>query len=317
MKPIILSFLLGVSSACSVTSQPAQLVEIGLPSKLDLLKRNLKPSGPIHFQKVVAANWAVDRDGLINLNDPKAKAAGLKEGDEDIQIYFYVIDHPQYGRYLIDSGVEERLKSNPEEAPIGSIVAKFMNIKKLLVHQSTQEWLQKNPQPLKGVILTHMHLDHIMGIPDIGEDIPIFIGPNESTHKNFPNMFVRGSTDGFLEGQRTLSELHFTGNRGPGSPQMIDFFGDGSFYIISVPGHTVGSLAFAVSTQSGIQLITGDSCHTRWGWENGVTPGSFTEDQKGNQESLDFLKTLAVSLPGVKVHLGHQSATATSKLEAY
>lgn len=299
-----------------MTSQSTRPVELGKPSQLEQLKSELKATGPIQLQKIVAADWAVNLDGLVNLDDPQAKAAGLKAAEEEIQIYFYLIDHPQFGRYLIDSGVAQIIKTNPDQSPMNSIVAKFMNLKHLVVHQSTQEWLQKNPQPLKGLFLTHMHMDHIMGIPDLPEETPVFIGPQESSHQSFKNLFIRGSTDGFLKGKRTLSELQFTGSKGPGSPQIIDFFGDASLFVISVPGHTAGSLAFVVSTTTGLHLITGDSCHTRWGWENGVTPGIFTEDQERNKESLAFLRAFAASHPGIQVHLGHQSATAPGKLEA-
>ena len=313
---ILTSFLLLLASTgCAVTSQQSELVEAGRPARIDILKTNIKKSGPIHLQKVVAADWTADRGGLINLNDPKAKVTGLTDGDEDIQIYFYVLDHPRFGRFFIDSGVSEVILKDPDHTPISSIVGSVMHIAKLRLHQSTRTFLEKDPRPVKGVLLTHMHLDHIMGIPDIDSKVPIYIGPRESTHKNFLNMFVKGSTDGLLQGERKLAELRFTGEHSTNHPRVIDFFGDSSLFVISVPGHTPGSLAFLVSSDAGPQLITGDTCHTRWGWENTVSPGSFTEDQQQNQQSLEWLKDLAAAIPGIQVHLGHQSTRDSGKLE--
>lgn len=315
MKHLFSLMMSSMLTACAVTSQPAQLVEVGQPSRMDAIPPALTQAGTIQFQKVVAANWAVDRSGLINLEDPKARDAGLKNELEDIQIYFYVIDHPRFGRYLVDTGIESTMKDNPEKSPIGGFISRFLNMDKLVIHQTTRAWLNQNPGPIKGVFLTHMHVDHIMGVPDLDPSIPIFIGPDESTHKQFKNMFVRGVTDDFLEGPRTLSELNFP-PRGPSlEPPVIDFFGDQSLFILSVPGHTEGSLAFVVNASSGPQLIVGDTCHTRWGWEQNVTPGDFTEDQRRNRLSLDFLKKFSQSVPKVQVHLGHQSATAATKLE--
>ncbi|WP_141731543.1 MBL fold metallo-hydrolase [Oligoflexus tunisiensis] len=315
MKHLLFLLLASLGTACAITSTPAQLVEVGKPSRVDAIKPALTGQGPIQFRKVVAANWAADRGGLIQLEDPKAKAAGLKNELEDIQIYFYVIDHPTFGRYLIDTGIESTMKEKPEDSPVGGMMARFMNMDKLVIHQTTRDWMRQNPGPIKGVFLTHMHLDHIMGVPDLDPTIPIFIGPEESTHKEFRYLFTRGATDDFLEGPRTLSELNFPEPAAPGEPAVIDFFGDQSLFVLSVPGHTEGSLAFVVHSSAGPQLITGDTCHTRWGWEQNVTPGEFTEDADGNRQSLDFLKQFSATLPGVQVHPGHQSATAAGKLE--
>jgi glyoxylase-like metal-dependent hydrolase (beta-lactamase superfamily II) len=300
-------------TACAVTSHPAQLVEVGQPSRLGAIAPALRSAGPIQFQKVVAANWAVNRGGLINLDDAKAKEAGLKDELEDIQIYFYVIDHPRFGRYLVDTGVETTMKDNPEKSPIGGFISRFLHMDKLVIHQTTGAWTKANPGPIKGIFLTHMHVDHIMGMPDLDPAIPIFIGPEESTHKLFKNIFVRGVTDDFLEGPRTFSELNFP--EAQDGPAVIDFFGDQSLFILSVPGHTRGSLAFVVNASKGPQLIVGDTCHTRWGWENSVPPGNFSEDQTSNRTSIEALKNLSTAVPQIQVHLGHQSATAPGKLE--
>jgi len=316
LKTLALLTMSFVLTACTVTSHPAQLVDVGTASQVETIKPSLASQGPISFRKVVAANWAIDRSGLIQLDDPKAKAAGLKDELEEIQIYFYVIDHPEYGRYLVDTGIESTMKDNVEESPVGGMISRFLNMDKLVIHQTTREWMQKNPGTIKGVFLTHMHVDHIMGVPDLNPDIPLFVGPEESTTRLFKNLLSRGVTDDFLEGPRTLSEINFPETKDPSVPAVIDFFGDQSFFILSVPGHTRGSLAFVINAAEGPQLIVGDTCHTRWGWEQNVTPGAFTEDHPQNQKSLDFLKSLAQSIPGMQVHLGHQSATAAGKLES-
>jgi N-acyl homoserine lactone hydrolase len=316
LKHLLFMLIASLGYACAVTSTPAQLVEVGQPSRVDAIKPALSGQGPIQFRKVVAADWATDRGGLIKLDDPKAKAAGLKNELEDIQIYFYVVEHPTFGRYLIDTGIETTMKEKPEDSPVGGMVARFIHMDKLKIHQTTREWMRQNPGPIKGVFLTHMHVDHIMGMPDIEPTTPIFIGPEESTHRTFQNILTRGVTDDFLEGPRTLSEIKFPEPAAPDEPAVIDFFGDQSLFVLSVPGHTVGSLAFVVNSSTGPQLITGDTCHTRWGWENTVAPGDFTADHEANQKSLDFLKKFAATLPGVQVHPGHQSATAEGKLES-
>jgi hypothetical protein len=54
-------------------------------------------------------------------------------------------------------------------------------------------------------------------------------------------------------------------------------------------------------------LLTGDACHTAWGWEHGVEPGTFSDDQQESAVSLDRLRQLAAKHPTMQVRLGHQA----------
>ncbi|MBM9578272.1 MBL fold metallo-hydrolase [Leptospira sp. 201903070] len=306
MKYIFRVSFLFLFLSCSVTSHQSQLVRQGKPFSLQDLKP--EPKGPIVFQKFAAADWEVERAGLINLDDPKAVA--LKKGMEPIQIYFYVIDHPKFGRYVIDTGISKIFRKDPKEWPVSAIVASAMNTSALKIKITADEWLKKDPKKIEGIFLTHMHLDHILGTTDFDPGLPIFIGPKEATGKRFINAFVQGTTDDILGKNPKLSELVF--EKSENSPGVLDFFGDQSFLIFHLEGHTRGSLAFLVKSSSGPQLLLGDSCHTSWGWENEVPPGEFTENQDKNGEALSFLKRIASRFSGIKVHPGHQSVSEKS-----
>lgn len=255
-----------------------------------------------------------ERSGLINLKDPKAKEAKLESGKEPIQIYFYVIDHPKFGRYTIDTGIADIFRKDPKEWPISFLIAYAMNTSDLKVHVTVDEWLKKESKPVNGILLTHLHLDHILGTRDFPAGTPIYTGKQESTKRNFLNLFVQGTTDKILGPSPALEELTFSESEG-NSARVLDFFGDQSLYVLQVPGHTTGSLAFLVRSTTGLHLMTGDTCHTRWGWEHSVTPGDFTADQERNRESLDFLKEIAVKFPKVHVHPGHQSLNTDSDIK--
>jgi N-acyl homoserine lactone hydrolase len=73
-----------------------------------------------------------------------------------------------------------------------------------------------------------------------------------------------------------------------------------------VPGHTQGSTAYLVRSTHGPVLLTGDTSHTRWGWEHGVEPGTATVDGARNRASLLQLKALVARHPRIEVRLGHQ-----------
>src|SRR5688572_16079392 len=97
-------------AGCALTQHPTRPSDLGAAQSSDQLLAVVDQPGPVTVETVVSADWVVDRAGLINLNHPKAKAAGLTPGDEPIQVYFHVIRHPTRGTFIVDSGVERALK---------------------------------------------------------------------------------------------------------------------------------------------------------------------------------------------------------------
>lgn len=109
-----------------------------------------------------------------------------------------------------------------------------------------------------------------------------------------------------MGGKQRLQEWDFRGDAQDPFEGIVDIFEDGSMFAISVPGHTPGSVAYLVRTTQGPVLLTGDTSHTRWGWEHAVEPGDFTRDNARNLRNLQRLKALVARHPQVVVRLGHQ-----------
>lgn len=260
--------------------------------------------GPLRLETVASADWEVDLSGLLDLDDPKAVAAGLVDRKEPIQIFFHAIEHPERGLFVVDTGVETALRDDPENAAIRGIVASAMHAEDMTFHAPLGEWL--GGHPLAGVLLTHLHLDHVSGMGDVPPGTPVWTGPGEVHDRSLMNLFVRGSTDRALAGVGDLQEWTFDEDPSGRFAGVVDVFGDGSLWALSTPGHTTGSVAYLARTVDGPVLMTGDSCHTRWGWDHDVAPGSFTGDAAGNADSLARLRKLAADHPGVSVRLGHQ-----------
>lgn len=268
-----------------------------------------QPKHWVELKVVKVADWEASLAGLLDLDDPKAKMAGLKDRLEPISIYFYVIKHPIYGTYLIDSGIGESFSKGEAGSYVSSIVESQMNLKRLKVYETTNIYLSKNKIELKGVFYTHLHLDHVLGAYELDRSVPFYVGPGEVTTRQFINLFVQGSTNRLLGENPNLVQLDLEKNQ----IRVLDFFGDQSFFVIAVPGHTPGSLAFFVPTKDGSHLILGDSCHTLWGWKESVVPGAFTTDQKLNRKSLEFLKKLAETNKPKFVYPGHQERILNQK----
>jgi N-acyl homoserine lactone hydrolase len=311
MQPSVFSLIcsaagLLLAGGCAVTTHQTQPAQLGARSSLAALEAVIDQPGPITVQTVTAAQWHVPLSGLLNLDDPSARAAGLKDRQEPVQIFLHSLQHPSQGMYLIDSGVQADI--HVDDSAIGGLVASVAKLDELNVQLDTRAWLKRQAAPLRGVLLTHLHLDHVMGLPDIPAGTPLYAGPGEAQASSFENLFVQGTTDRELEGHVALSEWQFppTANDERGIAAVLDVFGDGTLWALHVPGHTPGSTAYVARSAEGPVLFTGDACHTAWGWENSVEPGTFSSDPSRSRQSLLALRALAQRHPGMTVRLGHQ-----------
>jgi N-acyl homoserine lactone hydrolase len=289
-------------SACTQTTHPTKPADLGRQISSAAMESLIDQPGPIELKTIVGADWTADLSGLLNLNDPKAVQAGLKDREEPIQIYAYLVRHPTRGFFMVDTGVSKRLVEDPAGLGVGWVLRHFAHIEKMQVRQDTLSVIKSEGAPLKGVFMTHLHLDHISGMPDVPKDVPIYTGPGEPEYSNFENMFVQG----IFEGRPALQEFQVSKDPDGKLDGVIDVFGDGSFFAIQSSGHTPGSLAFVARTPTGPVLLTGDTCHTRWGWDHGVEPGTFIDDRERNRKNLLALKALSERHPKMIVKLGHQ-----------
>lgn len=299
MTKLLLALTLALALlACTPTNTPTEPAKLGQTANTSALIEVINQPGPIEFNKHTAANWQVPLSGLLNLDHSKAIEAGLKDRNEAIQLFVYSLKHPTKGTYIIDSGISQKI-SNTNDKSLSFIVKKAMKTDGLETLLSTNELL-KTLGPIQGVLLTHIHIDHIIGLPDIPSEVPVYIGPGETTSMIFNHAFTRGTTNRLLANVPVLKEWQFNDS------DLIDIFGDGSLWAIHTPGHSPGSTAYLARTTQGTHLIAGDASHTRWGWDHQVEPGTYSKDGPLSAVSLKKLIQLTTDNPTIIVHPGHQ-----------
>ena len=297
----------GALSTCASTGHPVVASILGTPSSSGAMLRELERPGPLEVETIVSAEWVVDRSKIINLTHPAARAAGLADGDEPIRVYFHVVQHPTRGRFLIDSGVEKALRNDPSSAAFRGPVADFMHMEKMKLVNPLGDWLAQHPGALDGVFFTHLHLDHVTGMPDVPQATPLYVGPSEAHHRSIINVFTRTGLDRSFEGRPALNEWAFTPDPDGRFDAVLDVFGDASLFALFGPGHTNGSTAYLARTTTGPVLFTGDTASTVWGWEHQVEPGTFTADHVLDAAVLAKLHKLVEEHPMIDVRLGHQA----------
>ncbi len=293
MRLLMLLVLAGCSRAI-----PTQLHPAGTPSTHDLL---WDEPGPIVLESVVSATWQVPLSGLLDLDDPAA--AHFDSGPFPIVLPVHVLTHPDHGAFIVDTGVSQARARGEKDVARG-LIAQF--VKNAVPVEPLGDILARQDAPLAGVLLTHTHLDHVLGLEDVPEGVPVYGGPGEGEAHGLKDSLVQPTIRRAFDG-RSL-QVWDVENGTPIGPvnSAIDVLGDGSLWAISSPGHTQGSMAYLAFTTTGPALFVGDTSHTQWGWDNGVPPGTYTVDGEANRDSLMQLKALVDEHPSIAVFVGHE-----------
>jgi glyoxylase-like metal-dependent hydrolase (beta-lactamase superfamily II) len=259
----------------------------------------------VEVQGLVAARWEASRKGLVDLGHPAAKEAGLKNEKIPIVLLVGVIRHPTAGDFIVDTGVSEELAQDERKGDVRGLVRAITSGMEPL--ESLAGMVERRRLTLSGVLLTHSHFDHVLGLPDVAPDVPIYTGPGELRDRRKFNGLLRPTMRRLFEGRDPVREIDpaTTVALDP-FPAVVDLVGDGSIWGIVCEGHTKGSMAWLVNAVDGPALFVGDTSHTRWGWDHGVPPGKFTEDHELNAEALDRLRQFVQRHPQTKVYVGHE-----------
>ncbi|KAI5918726.1 beta-lactamase-like protein [Camillea tinctor] len=116
---------------------------------------------------------------------------------------------------------------------------------------------------IDSIISSHWHTDHIGDPSTFPSTAELVIGPGSK------NMLLPGypaNPNGIiLESDysgRQVREISFETGLKIGQFRAMDFFGDGSFYLLDSPGHALGHMcALARTTPSTFIFLGGDGCH--------------------------------------------------------
>ncbi|HGG57842.1 MAG TPA: MBL fold metallo-hydrolase, partial [Nannocystis exedens] len=273
VSALLLTCLAVVVPACVLN--PYSVTVTKASSSTHTIEASLGEPGPIAHEVVISGYWSAKRRGLINLRHPRAKAAGLKNDEMPIVLPVHVLRHPEHGLFVIDTGVTQaRVDGEPDAAK-----GLFKSVLKgLMAERSLASIVEASGGDLRGVLLTHMHFDHVLGLGDVPVSVPVYTGPGESAAKRFGNGLLRATYRELLS-DRDIREWTFAAATAEDPlAAAIDFFGDGSLWVLPCPGHTPGSVAYLVRSTAGPLLIVGDTSHTHWGFEHSVEPGTFTDD---------------------------------------
>ena len=177
--------------------------------------------------------------------------------------------------------------------------------------------LSMRPKDLDFVLLSHLHWDHVAGIPDLPE-VPLRINELEFDVAN----------QGLLDRDRglvrhLLSDNPFTlynldGPAYEGFHSSYDLFGDGSILLVPLPGHTPGQVGMIINRAHGARLfLVGDAA---WVVDNYALPATMhpflwsliTSDDATARQTLIKLHHFAQQHPEVPLIAMHDAQMQAS-----
>ncbi|EKV11622.1 hypothetical protein PDIP_55720 [Penicillium digitatum Pd1] len=191
------------------------------------------------------------------------------QGHERLRIpsYSFFINHPSKGRVLFDLSLRKDFQNL---APV--TVNRINNPRlewKVSVPQDVPDTLIANGielHEIKSIFWSTQHFDHIGDTSKFPSSTELVVGPGftKAYTPGYPDNPDSPVKSADLKGRRVI-ELDFDSYQEPisiGRFKAFDWFEDGSFYLLDVPGRSVGHLCgFARVKPDSFILMGGDCAH--------------------------------------------------------
>ncbi|KAF4625568.1 hypothetical protein G7Y89_g12598 [Cudoniella acicularis] len=143
---------------------------------------------------------------------------------------------------------------------------KGVNVKGLRCDAGVHEVLETagvDLNALESVIWSHWHFDHVGDMSKFPASVNIIVGPGfkESLLPGYPSNPNSTLLESDYSG-REMKEISFDTSFKIGKFNAYDYFQDGSFYLLDVPGHAIGHICgLARTTPTTFMLLGADTCH--------------------------------------------------------
>ncbi|KAJ7588103.1 beta-lactamase-like protein [Mycena floridula] len=176
----------------------------------------------------------------------------------DINMYAFLIEHSKTGkRAMFDLGLRKDFNNS---APFW----KTQSFDGIIIEQDIVTQLHNGNislESIESVFWSHSHLDHVGDMSLWPNSTKLVIGPDTDT-RTFPTFPNASLLETDLAGRDVVKVNFSNSTLAIGGFPAVDFFGDGSFYLLDVPGHCPGHMAgLARVTPTSFILLAGDAFH--------------------------------------------------------
>ena len=227
----------------------------------------------------------------------------------------YLVEHPTQGAVLLDTGVASDHGEGCDYGvwPLFHIRCRAAPGQGVAAQLATRGLAGRD---LRYVVVSHLHGDHAGGLQELlpsGSTVPVLMSHGEWDSADSPIRAVRGYVASIIRGDYPIGLLDF--DRAPSMPvlgHVIDLFGDGSVWLLPMPGHTRGQLAVLINARPAPMMLTFDAAHLEANVALQVPPG-FVVDHDAAVASLARIGRFHAEFPQVQMIYGHEPGQWTGR----
>lgn len=236
-----------------------------------------------------------------------------------------LIQHPEHGLVLFDTGYSraavEAVRHWPAW-PYGTLLPVRLPAGQTLAEQLARRGVAADS--VRAIICSHLHMDHLAGAADFPH-APVWLDqPEIEALTSFGGLTAvrHGIVPAIVPDAGRLRPFAFSDAPHWLAPftQAMDFFADGSLWIVPSPGHTGGSVSAVARTGeetgdgAGLVLLAGDVAWSERALREGIEPHWLTRrvvfhDLAAARRTGGFWRSWLARHPAAEVVVSHDAPT--------
>ncbi|MBI4346512.1 MAG: MBL fold metallo-hydrolase [Elusimicrobia bacterium] len=291
------------------------LAACGVPNrKLPPLERTVRavppsfPQSTVVDRKVSGVTMRIYNTGHVRTKG--AAVSSLKSWSSKVSLDepFFAIRHPDQGVVLFDLGLTPESVKPLNAGLVTGLLAKFI----ALPAGDAATQLKKDgldPAEVRWIIVSHLHLDHTGDLAAFPKATVIvsrreWEDARRETRPSEDSKFLDAKV---WEPRLRLRLIDLDGEAPYGAfDHGLDLFADGSLYLVSLPGHTPGSMGLWANLDGGPVLLAGDAAWVVDNYMDLALPiGRAMADPRAYRRSLETIRAMQAAMPRLVVFPGH------------